>query len=280
MMILLNAQRVTRALVALAVCALAATRPLRAQAPAKTPPSKEEAARSAAFDRVDRDSRTLLATIRCAISTGQLRASGAFGPLDSLGNYGICVWRGGVRLGAFFAPDTGFTQANRLRLVNLATGARDTAPLDTAALLAEAHAGRDGGRLGFAPYARDHIQYAPFSMRTDGDSIEVWLLPTSLLLGGVPKSLGGERGFVYAPNGRTLVREIDAYAKLRPVTIPDTGAVVLKSLEPDIPLLSELFVVNVLSESGRQAGVETDTFLSMLVGNGPAGFWAQMRRKH
>ena len=177
-------------------------------------------------------------------------------------------------LGVFLAADSAFNTALKLSVVDLATFMRHTEPVDTVAVLAQARAARDGGLKGSPPFQRENRQYAPFSMRSDGDSIEVWLLPTGLLLGDMPTSVGGERAFIYSPDGRTLAREIDAFERFRSITLPVTGPVELLSQEDDLPLVSELVALHILHRQGRDVSLVTKTYRAQLVGREPQSFWA------
>jgi hypothetical protein len=106
----------------------------------------------------------------------------------------------------FFTPDSTFTIAQNLRVVDFANSIRYQGNVDTAAILAEARASREAVRKGMPSFVSAKRQFAPLSVRSDGDSIEVWLLPAGLFLGNTP-TVGGERGFVFSPDGRTLARE-------------------------------------------------------------------------
>ncbi len=234
--------------------------------------------RARTFDRLDRTSRSLIAKLSCARGTAQSRSRGLFGPLDSLGGRGMCIVRNGRVLGLFLGTDSAMSRALTLRVVDLANAVRDTAPVDTGAILAEARAASHATLRGHPQFEREQRQYAPFSIRSDGDSIEVWLLPATLLLGQVPTSLGGERGFIFSPDARTLVREIDAFDRFRTITPPLTGPVDLQSLETDLPLLSELLAMTRLHERGRIVSLSTKTYTSSLVGAEPNAMWVHSAR--
>ena len=256
-----------------AVCALLCAHPAQSQTPL---PVQQ---RSDAFDRLDRTSRNLIGTVTCALSSARARARGAFGPSDSLGNVGMCIERKGRRFGLFVASDSAFTKAQRVSIVDLAISMRDTVPIDTVAVLAQARAAQAGALKGSTPFERAERQYAPFSMRSDGDSIEVWLLPTGLLLGQAPTTLGGELGFVYSPDGRTLAREINAFDRFRSIVVPGAGPVELLSQEEDLPLFSELVAFNILHDRGRDVSLVTKRYRSQLVGQEPNSVWVHTPRK-
>lgn len=241
-------------------------------------PAASDSSRVIAFDRLDRTSRLLIATVRCALTTGQARADGLFGPPDSVGRSGHCLRKDSRAFGVFFNSDTTFRSAQQLRVVDLAAKVRYLGPVDTAAILAESRAGRDAFFKGYLPFKRDNRQFAPFSIRTEGDSIEVWLLPAGLLMGNTPSAIGGERAFIYSPDGRTFAREIDAYDRHRAVTIPDSGRVEILSLEEDLPLVSELVVANLLHGRGREVSIVTKAYDSQLRGADPNSVWFQIRR--
>jgi hypothetical protein len=258
-----------------AVGPLACALPIRAQ----TPVSSSDSARAATFDRLDRTSRMLIATVSCARGSARARADGLFGPLDSVGRRGQCLRKDGRAFGVFFTPDSTFSKASRLRVVDIAKGARYLEPVDTIAILAEARAASEGVLKGFPSFQREQRQFAPFSMRSDGDSIEVWLVPLGVLIGRTPSIVGGERGFIYSPDGRTLAREIDAFDRYRTVAIPDSGRVEIRSREDDLPLVSELIATNLLYEMGREVQLVTNAFAAQLVGPKSAAIWIQIRRR-
>ena len=249
--------------------------PVRAQVQA----SSSDSSRAAAFDRLDRTSRMLIATVDCARSSAQARATGLFGPSDSLGRRGQCLRIDGRAFGVFFTPDSTFTRALRLRVLDIAKSVRYLGPVDTTAILAEARAAQDALNKGFPSYERAQRQFVPISIRSDGDTIEVWLLPVGLLVGRMPSTIGGERGFIYSPDGRTLSREIDAFDRHRTVQIPDSGRVEIRSREENLPLVSELIATNLLHDEGREVQLITDAFAAQLVGPKSAPIWMQIRRR-
>lgn len=249
-------------------------RPIHAQIPS----SGSDSSRSAAFDRLDRTSRMLLSTLRCARGAALARERGAFGPLDSLGRRGQCLRKDGRTFGMFFTPDSSYSKALNVRVVDLANSMRYAGPVDTTAILAEARAGREAVEKGFSTYQRENRQFMPITVRTDGDSIEVWLVPLGVIMGPLSKAVGGERAFIYSPDGRTLAREIDAFKQYRAITIPDSGQVTVFSQEDNLPLVSELIVINAAHDLGREAQVITKAFSSVLPRSEPA-FWLQLKRR-
>lgn len=238
-----------------------------------------DSARSVAFDRLDRTSRTLLSTVYCARASARGRASGVLGPPDSLGRRGQCLRIGDTAFGVFFTPDSAFTKASLLRVLDIQNQTRYLEPVDTSRILAEARAMSDAVRKGFPTFQQAQRQFAPLSIRSDGDSIEVWLLPARTLMASAPISVGGERGYIYSPDGRTLVREIDASDRFREVPIPDSGQVSIISKEDDLPLLSELIVANELHGEGRQVQIVTAAYASLLTGSEPNSVWIQIHKR-
>jgi hypothetical protein len=236
-----------------------------------------DSTRAAAFDRLDRTSRALMETINCAHGTARARADGIFGPPDSLGRTGQCLRQDGRVFGVFFTHDSTFARAQNLRVVDLAKRTRYLGSVDTAAILAEGRAADEGVLKAFPSFVKANRPFAPFSMRSDGDSIEVWLLPAGLLMGRTPAAIGGERGFIYSPDGRTLVREIDAFDEHRALTVPDSGRVDIRSRQEDLPLVSELFATNVLFDQGREVRLITNKFISYLVGPRGGATWIQLK---
>lgn len=249
--------------------------PLRAQ----TQPALSDSSWAAAFDRLDRTSRMLIATADCARASGRARAQGLFGPPDSVGRWGQCLRKDGRAFGVFFTPDSAFTIAQNVRVVDFANSVRYRGIVDTTAILAEAWASREAVQKGMPSFVRAQRQFAPLSMRSDGDSIEVWLVPPGLLAAKTPPTVGGERGFVYSPDGRTLAREIDASDRFRTISIPDSGRVLIRSSEDDLPLVSELIATNLLHDQGRDVQLMTNAYTSQLVGLGSSAVWVQIHRR-
>lgn len=231
--------------------------------------------RAASFDRGDRLSRALLSIIRCAGMVGNARADGLFGPVDSLGGSGQCMAVNGKWVGVFFDADSTFSHVTRFSAVDLLTRSGRTAPLDTSALLAVARAELAAQLRGLKAFQDAKRQYAPMAFRFDGDSIEVWMLPVAVL-DGRPRFVGGERGYHYTPDGRTLVREVDSFADFRPLAIPDTGTVYITSRGTDVPSLSEFLLANALNGQGRLVSIVMPWGQSTLVGRGSQATWLQM----
>jgi hypothetical protein len=249
--------------------------PLRAQALSAQSQGPEQ---TAAFDRADRRARRLIASVRCAQQIAEARSQGLFGPADSLGGSGQCVLMEGRFVGVFMDVDTQFTRATRFAAVDLHRHARRIAPLDTAATLAVARAEWAAQVRGAQAFSDADRPYAPLSFRFDGDSIEVWLFPVAVLRGR-PPTVGGERGFVFAPDGRTLAREIDAFAAYRSFTVSDTGTFLIPSRENTVPMLSELVLANLVNGLGRTVAIDMTQVSSTLVGRGAQAVWMQRIKK-
>jgi hypothetical protein len=229
------------------------------------------------FDKADRRSRVLLGTIRCAQGVSMARARGEFGSIDSLGRNGQCIRVDGRAIGIFMDVDTQFVATTRFTAVDLAAHTRYTAPLDTVAVLAVARAEYAAQMRGAPSFLELKRPYSPIAFRFDGDSIEVWLIPVTLVR-GQPFTLGGERGYVYAPDGRTLAREIDASADYRPIAVPDTGAVNIVSQSTSLPSLSELVLANGLNSIGRNVAIVWTRGTSALAGRGEQAVWIHLAR--
>ena len=120
--------------------------------------------------------------------------------------------------------------------------------------------------------------FTPVSIRSYADTIEVWLLPLDFFAQPVPTAVGGERGYIYSPDGGALVREADAFDRHRAVAVPDTGIVEIISTEDALPLLSELMAANRMHGMGREVRIVTDAFISQLV-RGPPEVWVHLKRR-
>jgi hypothetical protein len=242
----------------------------------------DQAARAAAaqqFDRVDRESRALIGTFRCARMVGDARQRGLFGPIDSLGHRGGCAVVNGQFVGVFLDADSQFTRATRFAAVDLAMHRRRTGPVDTAATLGVAQAEQTAMLKGTGVFEKADRAYAPMTFRFDGDSVEVWLITMSNIAGD-PFSVGGEHGYIFSPDGRTLAREVDASADFRQLEVPFNGIVHIPSHAVMVPTLSELVLANALNEMGWPAQVTIDMQRqsATLRGRGPAAMWAFVPR--
>jgi hypothetical protein len=230
-----------------------------------------------AFDKSDRRAQRVLWSLRCARSVSMARARREFGPLDSLGHIGQCVYLDGRTVGVFMDADSQFVRTTRFSAVDLDSHERRTAPMDTMAVLAMARAELTAHARGGPAFLAEKRQYSPMVFRFDGDSIEVWLIPTSLLM-GPSLTLGGERGYLFSPDGRTLVREVDASADYRSVVVPDTGAVNIVSRSASLPSLSELVLANGLNSRGRNVAIIWGSVSSVLAGQGSQAAWLHVAR--
>jgi hypothetical protein len=238
-----------------------------------------DSTRAVAFDRLDRTARALTATARCARAVSEAFGRGIFGSPDSVGRTGQCFSKDGRAFGAFLDADSTYEHALRLSVVDLARDARYLEPVDTAAMLAQAMASRAATRKGFFAFARAKRRAIPLSLRSEGDTIEVWLLPADLLSGKMPAGVGGERGFIYSPDGRSLAREIDAFDRYRTLAISDSGAVEIQSQEDDLPLVSELIAADRIHFQGRKVRILTKSFDSRLTGPPESAIWIHVRRR-
>jgi hypothetical protein len=250
----------------LAAALVATSAVLTAQTPAVA-----EADRAQRFDRADQEAQSVAWVIECAQMSARARRQGAFGAVDSIGPYGLCVQIGQTRHGVFLDADSTLTTARNVRLVNFATMARSVAALDTAALLTELRAKRVAMRLGAPKFVAERRQFAPFSYRYEDGSVHVWLLPVSVFDG---EALGGERWWTFAPDGATVRESQDAAAQWRAFTVPASRDVRITSSEADIPLLTELLLANLLARAGRVPTIVTGTYASTLAGNA----WMQIRQ--
>jgi hypothetical protein len=262
---------------ALLVGAALSWRALSAQTPPTAPPSAADSF-NVAFDRTDRRARMLLGMIDCAGRMGQLRAQGRFGPPDSVGNLGQCLIGRSEALGVFFSLEDGGSRTARLRAVDLRTGQRWTAPLDTAAAVAPRLALRDAFAEGAAPFEANNRPFGPIAIRLDGDSIEVWFLPGELLQPGGPRAFGGEQGFVYAPDGRTRARRIAESLPYQTWSAPDSGLVTLVS-ETDEPPLAHVLAFYVLQARRREVVLETRMHTLRPAGPGMMAPWIIQKRR-
>jgi hypothetical protein len=234
--------------------------------------------RALAFDRLDRTSRTLLSTVSCASRAGHLRGVGVLGRADSVGRTGLCLRKDGRALAAYFTPDSAYSRAIDLRVLDIADSAWYRGLVDTTAIVAQARVANDAVRRGFPFFQQRRRAFTPVAIRTDADTIEVWLLPLDLFAQPAPTAAGGERAYIYSPDGRILVREVDAFDAHRFIAVPDTGLVEIISTENTLPLVSELLAANRMHSVGREVRIVTDAFISQLV-RGPPEVWVHLKRR-
>lgn len=232
-------------------------------------------AQARAFDRGDRESQDLMTQVRCAYATAQARQEKRFASLDSAVDATECIRVGTHLVVAFIGGDTLFRHPSRFAGYDLTAKVRVTDRVDTAAVLAMARADWEAVRRGMPVFEAADRQFSPLAFRFDGDTIEIWLLPVSAFTGS-PFSLGGEHGYIYSPDGGTLVREVDHFAEYRTITVPDTGVVTITSTQKGIPTLSEFFLANQLNARDRIVAINMPGLTSVLTGSGAQAVWTQL----
>lgn len=228
-----------------------------------------------AFDRLDRTSRSILDGVRCVQELAAAREGGVFGrDADAMQEW-ACVRQQDSRLALFLTFDSTVSRIVGLAALDRTTGARYTGALDSSRVIAQSRAEIRTLQTLRTRLGEGYEPMATVTFRSDGDSIEVWLLPMGALRAR-PVTLGGERGFTYGPDGRAGAREVDATARLRTVSVPDTGTITLESQESELPLVSELIAANRLDAIGLGVSIRTGRTLSTLAGGAA---WIHIRGK-
>jgi len=226
------------------------------------------------FDLADRRATEFVVQLRCAQQMAGIRARGGFGAADTLGFTGQCIRHGGSYIGIYLDLDSASTRHVRFSAVNLTQRTPHAEPLDTAAVVAAARARRDALVRGGRTMGR---RFAPFILRTDADSLEVWLMPLSIVT-GEPLSSGGERGYAYSADGRTVIRTVDAVAVFETITAGPTDQITIVRRNARLPLLSDLLVANLLLQQGRAVNIELAQVTSTLVFPAAGGAWIHAKR--
>ncbi len=230
-----------------------------------------------AFDANDRRSRAILEQLQCGSALMQARARGAFGALNEIEAYdgAFCVRQGAAMLGVLLATDTWANAATGALVVNLATRARVTTAFDTAEVL-----GRERASLGLAMRWRDSVglnddRVVTVTIRTDGDTIEAWVLPARLLRA---QALGGERVARFSPDGRRLVSPLSAPTPERDFVPPAARTVTIPSASANgVPTVSEFFAANALHAMGITPSIATREVMSTLMGTGASAVWMHLK---
>jgi hypothetical protein len=228
---------------------------------------------SAWFDRLDRESRDLVQHYRCVGTTARLRESGVLGIADSLGDQAVCITVGGRFYGVILSTDSADTRATHFNVVDLGSRQLFHGPVDTLGVLAILRALDAAAERGYAEYQKAKLPFLGVAFRFDGDSISAWMFPNQNR-----PMLGGMRGYQYGPDGRSLIRETNDFASLRPFVIPDTGTVVINSSADSLPTMSEMVMANSLNEAGRIVRIETRSRSSTLAGSGARAVWVHIRK--
>jgi len=226
------------------------------------------------FDLADRRASELVVQLRCAQQMAGIRARGGFGAADTLGFTGQCIRHGGSYIGVYLDLDSAGTRHVRFSAVNLTQRTPHAEPLDTSALVAAARARRDALVRGGRTMER---QFAPFILRTNAESLEVWLMPLSIVT-GEPLSSGGERGYVYSADGRTVIRTVDAVAVFETITAGPADQITIVRRNARLPLLSDLLVANLQLLQGRAVHIELAQVTSTLVNPAVGGAWIHTKR--
>lgn len=255
------------------LAALVAPPSASAQGPATQPDPFQ-----AGFDEVDGRARAVIQQIRCMGLMTSLVVQGSFGPADSLGSAGHCASAGGRAVGVLLEPDSALRRVLRMSTVDLISEERVQVPVDTARLLARTRATWDAVRRGRPAFEAAARGFATITVDGPGGSIEVWLLPSDILGGGETPAVGGELGYLYAADGVTLRREVNAFDSYRTVVLSDTVETVIAHHDLDVPPLSTMIFASLLAEAGEVVTIETRTRRSILAGAGLEGVWMHMRR--
>lgn len=230
-----------------------------------------------AFDREDRRSRSIVAQMLCARQASALRRQGVFGRLDEVGSTLHCGVIDDRYVAVTFDFDTVQSVARRLATVDLASSTRRTEPLDTARIVAVERASRSALSQASEHFTREQRRFATYKHRFDGDSIEIWFIPAAVL-SGESLTVGGERGYVFSPDGAVLARVVDESAHMRSLAWPDSGRITIPSRSHAVPSMSELLVANLLNRNGRDVAIETQTQTATLVGDGSNAVWLFVAR--
>ena len=225
---------------------------------------------NADFDVADRRAQTLAWTVECYSRFGLLLQSYriASNPTrESLGPANVCFTDGGRRVLANLSVDAAARRLTKLLVVDLGTGAAVTTPLDTARLVNEAIAEEAAVARNVGMPDSVSAGYMPFSMRFDGDTIEVWMVKRDVF-DFRQLRVGGELGYIFSPDGRTLVREVGTVQSYRQLGGPASQSTTIESREARIPSLSELLVANMLASRGAQVTIQTASRASTLMPGG------------
>lgn len=243
-----------------------------------SPAQAPTAAWSKAFDEADRESRHMLAALECVAGIGGAVRRGLFGPTAATANNAVCVETRDGNLAVLLTVDSLFKAPSEFVAVNLAAQSPVRSAVDTAAILAVARAEAIAGQRGGADYEKRRLQVAEISYRVANDSLQVWLLPATAVQ-GPPFSVGGERGYLFSPDGKTVFREIDRLSDYRLLTLADTGTLTIRSSGDSLPLLSEMLLANLLNKLGRSVTIELPPLTATLVGRGASAVWVHQARK-
>jgi len=206
-----------------------------------------------------------------------MRSAGRFGPPDSVSVAGQCIEAGNRTVGVFFDVVPGTTTLRNVRSVTVSDGQPYAGSLDTLLLRRRLYLLDQAMRRTKARSDSAGLLRGPFVIWPRGDSIQAWVIPLNVLTG---TAVGGEQGFRYSSNVRTMVGEVDAFAKYRPIAVPTSGTFKIESLEEEMPLLSEVLVANRLNNRGLTVTIVTHRYTSTLAGQGGlASLWVHMPRK-
>ncbi len=225
---------------------------------------------SAEFLAVERKARQALAVFGCSSEAGHAANAGRFGPVDPSMDLITCLSAPAERQGVAFEFRPPEPRVRNARVVDLRSGQRVTAPVDTARLAQEMIAMIRASRQSVTNDlpGRKHI---PLVLRTAGDTIEVWYVPTTQVSEGqswIPRSIGGERAVVVAPDGGSLIRVLNEQSAWRAFTPDTSGLVLIRSEGEEVPSLSEMMACLQVVMEGRGAAIETRRWTYVRLGTG------------
>jgi hypothetical protein len=225
---------------------------------------------SAEFLAVERKARQAVAVFGCNSEAGHAANAGRFGPVDPKTDLITCLSTPDASLGVAFELGPPGSRVRRARVLDVRSGQRVMTPVDTARFAQEIIAMIGASRQPAAndPSGRRSI---PLLLRTAGDTIEVWYVPTTQVSEGrswMPRSIGGERAVVVAPDGGSLIRVLNEQSAWRAFTPDTSGLVLIRSEAEEVPSLSEMMACLQVVMEGRGAAIETRRWTYVRFGTG------------
>lgn len=226
----------------------------------------------AKFDRNDQVARRLIDAVTCVTQLGEGLNQGTFKSDSILGPDYQCLEEKGRKLAVLARVDSAATRILGLYAMDRSDLSRYYGAVDTARVLQMLQASFKAIEQVRPLYLKKQREFAPFTIRGAGDSIEVWFLPVEMALEQKDaRVVGGEYGVIFSPRADTLVRRVDEIEQQHLFSPPSQGVVRFGDLHRDLPFITELMLAHWLNAAGRTVTIETESHRSNMGGGMGAG---------
>ena len=230
------------------------------------------------FDKRDRRARTLITYTGCLNRLAGFVRKGTLSADYTVNSFIFCAHTDGVLRGVMGRTNDSRGRLENLALLDVTDGIVLSVPTDTTRLLALVRATLRTKDLARPRYQDTGVEFLAIPLRFDGDTVEVWTIPSSLL-SRAPQT-GGTIGYRFSPATGVLVETVDELLPSLAVQIEIDGApVTIESAEVLLPTQAEVFLANLLHLRGKAVRIVTGRLESDIAGSGSNTVWTHTLKR-